>query len=127
MTFRLLAAARARRAALLAAAPGRARRRCSSICARVQSMTADFTQTDRDGKVLTGTLTLKRPGKIRFQYEKGVPLLIVGDGKALWFIDYSVRQVSAGRSAIRRSACCSIRTRDMTRFARVHAAAAIRA
>ncbi len=58
-----------------------------------QTMTAAFTQTDRSGKTLTGTMTLKKPGKIRFQYEKGVPLLIVADGSALWFIDYSVRQV----------------------------------
>ncbi|WP_136162325.1 LolA family protein [Sphingomonas flavalba] len=62
--------------------------------AAIQTMTADFTQTDRAGKVLTGTLTLKRPGHVRFQYEKGVPLLIVGDGKALTFIDYQVKQVS---------------------------------
>jgi outer membrane lipoprotein-sorting protein len=60
----------------------------------VETMTAAFTQTDRAGKVLTGTLTLKKPGKIRFQYEKGVPILIVGDGRALTFIDYSVKQVS---------------------------------
>lgn len=59
----------------------------------VSSMTAGFTQTDRNGKVLTGTMTLKRPGKIRFQYEKGVPYLIVGDGKSLYFVDYSVKQV----------------------------------
>ena len=59
----------------------------------IQTMTAAFTQTDRNGKVVTGTLTLKKPGKIRFQYQKGVPILIVGDGKALTFIDYSVRQV----------------------------------
>ena len=26
-------------------------------------------------------LSLKRPGKIRFQYQKGVPLLVVGDGQ----------------------------------------------
>ena len=58
----------------------------------VESMTASFTQTDRAGKVLTGALTLKKPGKIRFQYEKGVPILIVGDGKSLWFLDYSVGQ-----------------------------------
>ncbi|MGL4314707.1 MAG: LolA family protein [Sphingomonas sp.] len=58
----------------------------------IDSMVADFSQTDRNGKVVTGTLTLKKPGRIRFQYEKGVPILIVGDGKALWFIDYSVRQ-----------------------------------
>jgi outer membrane lipoprotein-sorting protein len=59
----------------------------------VNTMTAAFTQTDRAGKTLTGTLTLKKPGRIRFQYQKGVPILIVGDGKALTFIDYSVRQV----------------------------------
>ena len=59
----------------------------------VNTMTAAFSQTDRNGQVLTGTLTLKKPGKIRFQYQKGVPILIVGDGKALTFIDYSVRQV----------------------------------
>ena len=60
----------------------------------VRTMTADFAQTDRSGKVLTGTLTMERPGKVRFQYQKGVPLLIVGDGKALTMIDYQVRQVS---------------------------------
>lgn len=59
----------------------------------VSSMTAAFTQTDRAGKMLSGTLTMKRPGKIRFQYQKGVPLLIVGDGKALTMIDYQVNQV----------------------------------
>ena len=66
----------------------------SSHLKAVTTMTADFTQTDRAGKVLTGTLTIKRPGKIRFQYQAGIPLLIVGDGKALTFIDYSVKQVS---------------------------------
>lgn len=58
----------------------------------VSSMTAAFTQTDRNGRTLTGTMTLKRPGKIRFQYQKGVPQLIVADGRSLWFIDYQVRQ-----------------------------------
>jgi outer membrane lipoprotein-sorting protein len=61
--------------------------------AQTQSMVAGFSQTDRNGRVLTGTLTLKKPGKIRFQYQQGVPILIVGDGRALTFIDYSVRQV----------------------------------
>ena len=84
-------------AAVVIAAPAAAQ---SGDLAQVQShlravdtMTADFTQTDRAGKTLTGTLSLKKPGKIRFQYEKGVPILVVGDGKALTFIDYSVRQV----------------------------------
>jgi len=59
------------------------------------SMTADFVQTDRKGQRLSGTLTLKRPGKIRFQYQKGVPLLIVGDGSRLTMIDYEVKQVQS--------------------------------
>jgi outer membrane lipoprotein-sorting protein len=59
----------------------------------ISTMKADFVQTDRTGQRLSGVLTLKRPGKIRFQYQKGVPLLIVSDGKALTMVDYEVRQV----------------------------------
>ena len=67
--------------------------RVNAYIRAVTSMTADFSQTDRNGQTLTGQLTLKQPGKIRFQYQKGVPLLIVGDGKALTMIGYEVRQV----------------------------------
>lgn len=67
--------------------------RVNAYIRAVSSMTADFSQTDRNGQTLTGQLTLKQPGKVRFQYQKGVPLLIVGDGKALTMIDYEVRQV----------------------------------
>ncbi len=57
----------------------------------VQTMTADFTQTDARGRSASGTLQLKRPGKVRFQYGSG-DLLLVADGKTLTFIDYQVRQ-----------------------------------
>lgn len=60
----------------------------------VDTMVARFSQTDRRGQTLDGTLTLKRPGKVRFQYGRGIPMLIVGDGKALTFVDYEVKQVS---------------------------------
>ncbi|MES2754849.1 MAG: outer membrane lipoprotein carrier protein LolA [Pseudomonadota bacterium] len=59
-----------------------------------RALSAQFSQTDRAGQVLSGTLTLKQPGKLRFQYAQGVPILIVADGKALNFVDYSVKQVS---------------------------------
>ncbi|MBO9722824.1 MAG: outer membrane lipoprotein carrier protein LolA [Novosphingobium sp.] len=59
----------------------------------ISTMKASFVQTDRNGQSLTGELTLMRPGKIRFQYEKSAQMLIVSDGKALTMIDYSVRQV----------------------------------
>jgi outer membrane lipoprotein-sorting protein len=59
----------------------------------ISTLRADFTQTDRNGQRVGGVLTLKRPGKVRFQYALGVPMLMVSDGKALNFIDYEVRQV----------------------------------
>jgi outer membrane lipoprotein-sorting protein len=60
----------------------------------VETMTANFSQTGRGGQVMNGQLTLKRPGKIRFQYGRGVPMLIVADGKTLTMVDYQVKQVS---------------------------------
>jgi outer membrane lipoprotein-sorting protein len=60
----------------------------------VQTMTADFTQTDAKGRVATGTLEMKRPGRIRFEY-RGGDLLIVADGQRLTFLDYSVGQKSS--------------------------------
>ena len=59
----------------------------------VDSMTANFVQTDGRGRSAAGTLQLKRPGRIRFQYGSG-NLLMVGDGNRLWFLDYSVGQKS---------------------------------
>jgi outer membrane lipoprotein-sorting protein len=60
----------------------------------LQTMTADFTQTSASGAVARGKLTLARPGKVRFQYEPSVPMLIVADGKSLAMVDYEVSQVS---------------------------------
>lgn len=85
----------------------------------VDTMTADFTQTDRSGKALTGQLTLKRPGKIRFQYEKSVPLLVVGDGKALTMIDYQVNQVSRWPIGNSPLAVLLDPSKDLSRFARL--------
>ncbi|ONF96487.1 lipoprotein chaperone [Sphingomonas jeddahensis] len=85
----------------------------------VNTMTADFTQTDRAGKTLTGTLSLKKPGKIRFQYEKGVPILVVGDGKALTFIDYSVKQVQRWPISNSPLGVLINPDRDISRYAKV--------
>jgi outer membrane lipoprotein-sorting protein len=58
----------------------------------VSTMTANFTQTDRRGRTLNGSLTIKRPGRIRFDYGRSANMLIVGDGRALTFVDYEVGQ-----------------------------------
>jgi outer membrane lipoprotein-sorting protein len=85
----------------------------------VSTMTADFAQTDRSGKVQTGKLTLKRPGKIRFQYAPNVPILIVGDGKSLWFIDYQVAQVQRWPIGNSPLGVLLDPSKDISRFARV--------
>ena len=83
-------------AALLAAAAaespdmGRLKAHISSV----QTMTANFTQTDQRGRAAAGTMQLKRPGKVRFQYGSG-DLLLVANGKTLSFIDYQVGQKSS--------------------------------
>ena len=79
-----------------AAAPAQSTNDLSEVVAHMQAtatMSGSFTQTDRNGKSLTGKIFLKRPGHVRFEYQKGVPLLIVADGKSLTMIDYEVKQV----------------------------------
>jgi outer membrane lipoprotein-sorting protein len=79
-----------------AIAPAQSGNDLTSVVAHMKAvgtMSASFTQTGRDGRAISGSLLLKRPGHIRFEYQKGVPLLIVADGKALTMIDYEVKQV----------------------------------
>lgn len=60
-----------------------------------QSMTANFVQTDGKGRSLAGTMQLKRPGRVRFEYGGGANMLLVANGKTLSFIDYDVGQKSS--------------------------------
>jgi chaperone LolA len=62
---------------------------------KVDSMTAQFVQTDARRQTLNGTLQLKRPGRIRFEYGQGVNVLLVADGRRLTFVDYEVGQKSS--------------------------------
>ena len=77
-----------------AAAPSPDLARLKAHLSGVQTMTANFTQTDARGRAATGTLQMKRPGRIRFQYG-GNDLLLVADGKRLTFLDYTVGQKSS--------------------------------
>jgi len=47
----------------------------------LKSARGRFTQTDPNGRVTTGSYALKRPGKVRFEYDKPSGLLLVADGK----------------------------------------------
>ena len=77
-----------------AAAPSPDLARLKTHLTDVQTMTANFTQTDDRGRVQNGTLQMKRPGRIRFEYSGG-DVLLVANGKTLTFLDYSVGQKSS--------------------------------
>ena len=87
----------------------------------ITTLRADFTQTDRNGQRVSGVLTLKRPGRIRFQYAPGVQLLVVSDGSALTLVDYEVRQVQ--RWPIKNSPLGALLdpNRDVMRYGRLQA------
>jgi outer membrane lipoprotein-sorting protein len=100
MTFTTKLARALLPAAVIAAAPALAATESADLAklkahiGSVQTMTANFVQTDQRGRSAAGTLQLKRPGKVRFQYGSG-DLLLVADGKNLYFLDYQVGQKSA--------------------------------
>lgn len=57
----------------------------------ITTLRADFVQrSEATGQQVSGVLSLKRGGKIRFQYQRGYPVLIVSDGHALSIIDSEV-------------------------------------
>ncbi|WP_340588421.1 outer membrane lipoprotein carrier protein LolA [Erythrobacter alti] len=82
----------------------------------ITTMRADFTQTDRAGNSVSGQLTLRNPGRIRFEYTDDVNMLVVSDGSALTLVDYDVNQVE--RWPIRNSPLGALLdpNRDMRRF-----------
>ena len=99
MTFTTTFARALLPAALVVAAPALAAdspdlAKLKSHIGSVQTMTANFVQTDQRGRSAAGTLQLKRPGKVRFQYGSG-DLLLVADGRNLNFLDYQVGQKSS--------------------------------
>ncbi len=103
MTFRHLTTRALAPVALLAAAatpvaaqaPAAALTQVQGALAATQSMTANFIQTDAKNRSLRGALSLKRPGRIRFEYGGGANMLLVADGRNLTFVDYDVGQKSA--------------------------------
>jgi outer membrane lipoprotein-sorting protein len=52
----------------------------------IRSLSADFVQIGPNGELSRGKFYLRRPGRLRFEYDPPVPLLIVADG--LWLVVY---------------------------------------
>jgi chaperone LolA len=60
----------------------------------ISSIVADFGQVSADGSVGSGKFYLKRPGKMRWQYNPPTPILLVSNGKTVTYYDASLDQVS---------------------------------
>ena len=93
--------------------------RVEAHLAASQSMTANFVQTDSKNRALRGSLQIKRPGKIRFEYGRGANMLLVGNGKTLTFVDYEVGQKSSWPVAKSPLAVLLASNPDLQRIARV--------
>jgi outer membrane lipoprotein-sorting protein len=60
----------------------------------IRSLQARFTQTGSDGRVAPGTLSLQRPGRMRFEYDPPATILIVADGSQVTLADFKDRTMS---------------------------------
>lgn len=60
----------------------------------ITTASAKFTQIGPNGGLSRGTFYMRRPGRLRFEYDPPVPLLIVADGVWLVLYDRELKQVN---------------------------------
>jgi len=60
----------------------------------ITTLVSDFSQIAPDGSLATGKFYLKRPGKMRWQYNPPTPILMVASGSEMVYYDYELQQVS---------------------------------
>lgn len=53
----------------------------------IKSATGDFTQVNDDGTISTGTIYIKRPGRVRFEYNPPEKMLVIADGDLVGIMD----------------------------------------
>lgn len=82
-----------------AAADGDSLVRVEAWLKSVKTLSADFVQVvrNRDGQIssrVTGTLSLSRPDRFRWDYRDPYVQVIVADGRKLWLYDADLEQVT---------------------------------
>lgn len=60
----------------------------------IRTLSADFIQIAPDGSIARGRFHLKRPGRLRFEYEPPAPVLVVADGTYVNYFDAELGQLS---------------------------------
>ena len=62
-------------------------REISAYLNGVETARSDFTQINDDGTISTGRFYLKRPGRVRFEYDPPEEILVVADGSTVGVVD----------------------------------------
>jgi len=60
----------------------------------IRTLSSRFEQVSGDGGTATGKLWLARPGRMRFEYDPPTPVLLVANGKNIFYYDKELQQVS---------------------------------
>ena len=60
----------------------------------LKTLQARFIQVSQRGQVAEGNLYLQRPGRVRFEYDPPVPILIVSSGPVLYYFDKELEQTT---------------------------------
>jgi len=87
-------AAAAPRAAALAPEDRADAQRVEQYLNGIRSLSARFQQFAGDGGMAGGQLVVARPGRMRFEYDKPSPILLLADGTFVVYIDNQLKQVS---------------------------------
>ncbi len=61
---------------------------------KLTTIKADFVQIAPNGELVSGVFYLKRPGKMRWEYDPPVPVVMVSNGKFLRYYDSELDQIS---------------------------------
>jgi outer membrane lipoprotein-sorting protein len=63
----------------------------------IRTLSSRFEQSTLEGGSAVGQLYMSRPGRMRFEYDPPVPILMVADGRDLYYYDRELQQVTPMR------------------------------
>ncbi|WP_417452286.1 LolA family protein [Kiloniella sp.] len=67
-------------------------RRIESYLNDLKSVSARFIQISSNGSLAEGDVNIQRPGKMRFEYDEPVPIVMIANGVTLLYFDKKLKQ-----------------------------------
>ena len=61
---------------------------------RIRTLRSRFVQVSSNGAYVEGEVLIKRPGRLRFEYDPPSPILLVADGLSLLYYDKELKQAT---------------------------------